>query len=283
MKTICRTVLLVLLFATPVSLADPPVVTAARSAAEKHNQSIEEADEQLEKALEAARREHLQKIISVKDRMIADLRRAYRTAIRGDTPENAGVIERQIKRLEAQIKDLKSGVLPDVKLKGLDPRLVGFLHTQGGEHGRIYEIDTEGRVTVRYTSGGDKPGYDTGKTYQGVIKDGRLFVHFKFWTERGKDNGRVQDFLITEEGELEIRHTTFDVYQHRGIKGALTSHRTLDEGLYDTWNDIPGRHRGEKPEEPKDGDVDPDFIEEDDEDEKENLDEEIDFFGIPIK
>lgn len=292
MKIVLHCLFCLLLLPAAICKADTPEVTASRTAAEKHNETIQDASQRLEKAIAAAHREHAKQIVSAKERMVVDLRRAYRTALRGDTPENAGTIERQIKRLEAQIEALKSEAKtppepPEVKLKGLDPRLVGFiLVSRSPRYGCIYEVDTRGRVNVRYTAGGQQPGFDTGRTYQGVIKDGRLFVHAKHWTERGRPNGRVRDFLITEDGDVEIRESTFEIHKANGFGDQGTFRKPIAEILYAKWEDIPAQYRGGESEESNelgDDDIDPDFVEEEEDGVDKNLDEEIDFFGIPIK
>ena len=294
MKPILHCVLWSLLLSAPVCLADPPEVTAARTAAEKHNGAIEDASQRLEKAIAAARREHTKQIIAAKERMIVDLRKAYRTALRGKTPENAGTIERQIKRLEAQIKELKSEVAtppppPEVKLKGLDPRLVGVVSLSSKlGHSRVYEIDGRGRVTVLFDPNGKKPGSDIGETYQGVIRDGRLFVHLRKWTIRNQPTGWVQDFLIADNGMLIVRHTEKALLDRRAFDPNHDISQQAFDGLkFDTPESFRKAYKRQEEARTRDNDeidnedVDPDFVKEDD-DVQEDLDEEVDFFGIPI-
>ena len=291
MKIVLHCLFCSLLLPAATCLAESPEVTASRTAAEKHNETISDASQRLEKAIAAAHREHAKQIISAKERMVVDLRRAYRTALRGDTPENAGTIERQIKRLEAQIEELKSetATRPEVKLKGLDPRLVGIViaATYRGNLGRVYRIESDGQVTVLFDQFADQPGSDVGQQYQGVIRDGKLLVHFSKHTRDDASKGRVLSLEINREEQVVFYGTHYTHHNKRGFVEEDAWRRNYKEVYFDNISDLPkGYHDelGVKPKEPKevgDDDVDPDFVEEDEV--QEDLDEEVDFFGIPIK
>ncbi|MEM6257427.1 MAG: hypothetical protein AAGI37_03850 [Planctomycetota bacterium] len=293
MKPIWHCVIWSLLMSAPVCLADPPEVTAARTAAEKHNDTLEDASVRLERAIAAAQREHTKQIIAAKERMIVDLRTAYRTALRGKTPENAGTIERQIKRLEAQIEELKADSATPVepKLKGLDPRLIGVVvfRTTPDNLGRAYQIDENGVVTVLFDHRGDLPGLAVGEKYQGVIQKGSLVVEMRGWTQTNVTNGRVKSFAVDNSGQLIIHWTHRDTFIKRGSKFNDTTDRLIqkyDEAHYDSVKDLPEGYHVKPNEEkhpPQRGEVDPDFVDDDNQGSNEDLDEEVDFFGIPIK
>ena len=88
--------------------ADTPDEEAARRSAESHNEAIRRADEAFINAVAKAKVQHRAKVIETKERLIVELRRTLRSAVRGRSPENGLVIGRQIDALKQEVEALKS-------------------------------------------------------------------------------------------------------------------------------------------------------------------------------
>jgi len=281
----------------------PAEVEASREAAKRHNASVESAEERLERAIERAKADHNKAVISAKERMIEDLRRAFRVAMRSDAPENSVKIANQIKRLESQIEALREPEVeeqPEVKLKGLDPRLVGiFVHRHHNKrHGaiyRVYRISDEGVVTVlSHQNEGDAASEtDVGKKYQGVIKDGYLYVRFTGYRVRNAPKGRIQAWKVLDNGQMEMLATKIDEYDQRGFVAqdrlqlhydtlhyasldALKEYEAKREGKTDVA-DVPDVDRSDANPEPVEPEPEPDN------EKPEEDDGPTDFFGVPIE
>lgn len=294
----------ILLLLCPTTFAESPAeVEAAREAAQRHNESVESAEQRLEREIARAKADHANAVMKAKERMIEDLRRAFRTAMRSDAPENSIKIADQIKRLEKQIASLQKQAQPEpeeteqpeVKLKGLDPRLVGVVYPHGiggtgNPHGRAYAITPEGKVRVLYDLDGKTPGIDIGSLYQGKIVNGELIVHFSDWTVKGFSSGRMQGLKIADNGQLRVRHGKFEDFQ-RGL--FLTFDTRYEDAYFKSVEAFKAFIRGDnddrdedKPAErpqvvdvPEDVPVDPEGEAPDTVD----ADQPVDFFGIPIK
>lgn len=286
-----RTLFLALtLIAGPI-YADAPEVEAAREAAVRHNDSIDEAQAQLEREIERARAAYNTRVIAAKQRMIEDLRRAYRTAIRGDTPENATKIADQIARIEAQIAALQPVAKPEAPadggLAGLDPRLVGVLVIDHPGAVRVYNITATGRLTVVSDEQADQGRRDVGAEYQGVVRNGYFIVHFSRWTFKGGlyEKGRVQMIKVDDQGRLEQRHGSADEFERTGMVHGL-HHWPLADIHFPSLEAMQ-QARGDRPNPPAEDDdnphdIDEDFVDVEDDTPAEDPDG-IEFFGVPVK
>jgi hypothetical protein len=282
MKTITLTILLiaVTLLSAPAALAADPEVDVARRAAKQHNETLVNAQERREKAVQAAEKAYLTQSIDAKRRLVADLTRAMQIAARKDNTDNVVIISRQIERLKESIEQLELerdqiGREDDPNLmKGLDPRLVGFLAVRHDDPNtddivRVYEVRPDGRVKVVADVNNDQPGIDVGAVYQGFISDGQR-------------NGRAQQFEITDNGNVVVRHGHPDQINNAGV---MTWQYPLSQTMYRSMDDVKkaaaqADARDVVQDQP-DNDVDPDVFEEDPVADDET--DGNDFFGIPIE
>jgi len=297
LKMLAACTLVILL--CPTAFAEAPAeVEAAREAAKRHNESIEAAQERLERDLARAKAAHAQAVIDAKQRMIEDLRRAFRTAMRSDASENSVKIAEQIKRLEQQVVERKAHIQtllsskPDdaEPLAGLNPKLVGYVALPTHKldrFNRLYHIDEKGQARVIADASVAQTGLDVGETYQGRIVNGRFVVHADKWTTDGNSKGRVQQFTVIGD-EVEFRHASFEDYR-RNV--ASTWRAPLSMTVFATLDDFKAaeenlRHKLQPVEPDKapqpEPDEDQDHIEIE-EPEARPDDGVEDFFGVPIE
>ncbi len=180
--------LIVLLFACLPAWADeqPAEVQATVTAVERHNTTVENADAALERAIARAQAEHTRNVIAAKERLLADLRRALRAAINGDTPENAIAIQAQIEFVQGQIDALRA---PQQQAEEQQEEAIDFSPMAGtwrltfpNGHTRTITIDNDGQCRVDADKNGGRDGVDVGQTYQGEAVNGWYAVHFTEWT-----------------------------------------------------------------------------------------------------
>lgn len=188
---------------------EAPEVQAAREAATKHNEAVRRADAELERAIERAKREHRQQRIKAKERLVDDLRRALRRALKSDTPENAVLIKEQIALLQGQVDDLKKrdrqaeAEVKEGKSKKLHKFYVGTWNIKFPDRQtRKYVIEADGSFTPIEDSLSSLGGYIAGLgiTHKAVMKGDYLMLHDRGWTHAGRENGRVIFIKINPNG-----------------------------------------------------------------------------------
>jgi len=167
----------------------------ARSAAETHNEAIEDAEERMEAAIERARREYARTAIRTKQAYIRELQAARRTALNNDNAEAAQAIVNEIARVEAQIEvleDIAAGRQPQAEEPEeeeqeeqtiLDSERYIGTWTINWNNGtvRTIRINDDETFTVLTGSSG---GADIGRTYPATIVDGAVCIRFTGWANR---------------------------------------------------------------------------------------------------
>ena len=276
-----------------------PEVEAVVSAVNTHNDLVENSQQVLERAIAEARRAHAERVIDTKERLVAELRRAFRVAMRGDAPENAVHIASHIEAIEAQIDELKAGIPEqaqqeddeDELMEGLHRRLVGVI-VVGSEQGnqlfeRVYHITPGGELTVLRDVRAGGNGYDVGQTYQGTIVEGYFLVQFSGWTAGGATTGRAQAFALTNQGLL-VRHGTGTDYISRGIAGlARQTVRNYNQVHFESVEAFNASRPDETPLQLPTADDEPDEAQGDDargdSTETDEPDDTLTFFGVAVR
>lgn len=219
---------MVLLMSTiRVSAEDaPPEVVAARSSAKEHNHRVRQAQAELDQVMERARKKYTEQVIQAKERLVKDLRRTLRDAAESDRPENLVAISQQIKRLNSQIETLRNGPAaadqpnPDAQPRGFERYQGSWSIAWANGHKRRFEIDADGRVTIRSNSSGNGAGSGVGSVYQAKLIDGSLAYHDRNWTKGSSEQGRLILLKRNDDDTVTIGYSEKDLKQADTFKTA---------------------------------------------------------------
>jgi hypothetical protein len=208
-----------------------PEVVAARSSAKTHNRRVDHAKAELEDAIERARKKYVAQVIQAKERLIADLRRTLRDAAESDRPENLLAISRQIEKLDKQIEMLKetgaANEVPDSvgvasagdqaggETPGRFERYHGrWMLTWPNGHKRRFDIDSNGKVSIRYNSSGNGPTSGVGSTYQANLLPGNVIAfHDTQWTKGKRPDGRILLLRINDDATVTVGYSEKNLEQ----------------------------------------------------------------------
>jgi len=260
--------LLALIFLAPIAFAEPEGAGAkeAKAATVEHNTEIDTAEKRLEAVIVRAEQDYARQAIRSKMAYNKELQKAKRTALQGDSLDNAAAIVKQIELVEKQIEHLKNVLAGRTRLnpvdkpkeevkkepkimKGLDPRLIGEWDQNRPHATLLFKVSPDGKMTIIRNQ--HIPS-ENGRTYQMKIIKGIAVVTYDGWVDRITDT-----FEVTNKG-LIVRS-----WDHKGdfYNGRRENHRW---GA--SWDN---KVKEEPKEEPK-------------EEVKEEKSDD-NFFGIPLK
>lgn len=207
--------------------ADDAVIKEARDAATSHNQSVKSEKEQLEAAIERAKKEYARDTIKIKQDYIRELQKARKSALINDDAEAATIIVQEISRVEKQIEELnailtgkadkpqeepKKESEDKTVLKGMPRDLVG--------HWKFFDRVGE-RIEAAILADGTYyvisnkwDANENGVKYQLQIVDGVALVEHTKW------GNRVDAFRINN-GKLNIRSWE-NMNEYKALNGETT-------------------------------------------------------------